>query len=196
MNLSENRTQDTDSDPGSLSQFNRSNSIGFSRLTRLAAKELLEIMRDRRTIFTLVLMPILVYPLLGTIVQKFMLNSLSNIQKVEYFIAAETNLELALLERRVSRGGALLEPDSDEPAEEKETAEAESAGKTNKKQVEQLILGQIDAEPVFRFVKAKDGDLEKYVGQGVFELGVRILNKEQVSKRVNDFEHVQFELIQ
>lgn len=37
----------------------------FSRWLRLARKELQEILRDRRTIFTLVLMPLLLYPLLG-----------------------------------------------------------------------------------------------------------------------------------
>lgn len=42
----------------------RSNST-LSWLTRLAKKELSEILRDRRTIITLVLMPLLVYPLLA-----------------------------------------------------------------------------------------------------------------------------------
>jgi sodium transport system permease protein len=36
-----------------------------ARVARLARKELLEIVRDRRTIFTLVLMPLLLYPLLS-----------------------------------------------------------------------------------------------------------------------------------
>lgn len=41
------------------------------RLTRLARKELRESLRDRRTIATLVLMPLIVYPLLGMVIQKF-----------------------------------------------------------------------------------------------------------------------------
>ena len=45
--------------------------IAPGRLVRLALKELREILRDRRTIVTLVLMPLLVYPLLGVIVTKF-----------------------------------------------------------------------------------------------------------------------------
>ena len=195
MNLPEGRVPNGADHSASSPPLNRSRRIGFSRLARLASKELLEIMRDRRTIFTLVLMPLLVYPLLGTIVQKFMLNSLTNFQKIEYFIAVETDFELALLKRRVSRGDALLKSDSEKSDSEKPSERGDSSGKTNKKQVEQLIRGQMDGEPEFQFVRAKDGDLEKYVGQGIFELGVRILNLEQVSKRVNDFEQVQFELM-
>jgi ABC-2 type transport system permease protein/sodium transport system permease protein len=38
---------------------------GFGRLMRLARKELTEILRDRRTIVTLIVMPLLLYPLLA-----------------------------------------------------------------------------------------------------------------------------------
>ena len=44
-----------------------------ARLVRLARKELRETLRDRRTILTLVLMPLLVYPLLGLTFQRFLL---------------------------------------------------------------------------------------------------------------------------
>jgi ABC-2 type transport system permease protein/sodium transport system permease protein len=43
----------------------RDSERSLSRWLRLARKELQEILRDRRTIFTLVLMPLLLYPLLG-----------------------------------------------------------------------------------------------------------------------------------
>jgi ABC-2 type transport system permease protein/sodium transport system permease protein len=45
------------------------------RLGRLVRKELLEIFRDRRTIITLVLMPLLLYPLLSVAFQQFFLAS-------------------------------------------------------------------------------------------------------------------------
>ncbi|MEY3173832.1 MAG: hypothetical protein RLZZ436_1746 [Planctomycetota bacterium] len=41
------------------------------RLARLARKELRESLRDRRTLATLILMPLIVYPLLGMVIQKF-----------------------------------------------------------------------------------------------------------------------------
>src|SRR5438552_14236809 len=49
--------------------------LAFSRLGRLARKELLEIFRDRRTILTLVLMPLLLYPVLSVAFQQFFLAS-------------------------------------------------------------------------------------------------------------------------
>ena len=45
-------------------------------LWRLARKELRETLRDRRTMVTLVLMPLLVYPLLSIAFQKLLLASL------------------------------------------------------------------------------------------------------------------------
>lgn len=41
------------------------------RRGRLARKELRESLRDRRTLVTLIMMPLIVYPLLGSVVQKF-----------------------------------------------------------------------------------------------------------------------------
>ncbi len=47
------------------------------RLARLTRKELRESLRDRRTIITLVMMPILLYPLLSVAFQQFFLSSAS-----------------------------------------------------------------------------------------------------------------------
>ena len=47
----------------------------LGRLGRLARKELSETLRDRRTVFTLVLMPLLLYPLLAIAFQQFLLGS-------------------------------------------------------------------------------------------------------------------------
>jgi membrane protease YdiL (CAAX protease family)/ABC-type transport system involved in multi-copper enzyme maturation permease subunit len=51
-------------------------SLSPGRFSRLALKELREILRDRRTIITLVLMPLLVYPMLSLVLQRFLLDSL------------------------------------------------------------------------------------------------------------------------
>lgn len=53
---------------------------------RLARKELREILRDRRTIMTLVLMPMLLYPLIGITFQKFLASQLTQQQQTEYRI--------------------------------------------------------------------------------------------------------------
>src|SRR6516162_3729151 len=46
---------------------------GFLRLTRLARKEISEILRDRRTVLTLVLMPLLLYPVMSLAFRQYFL---------------------------------------------------------------------------------------------------------------------------
>jgi ABC-2 type transport system permease protein/sodium transport system permease protein len=47
-----------------------------TRLARLARKEIRESLRDRRTLATLLLMPLIVYPLLGMVIRKFAVSRL------------------------------------------------------------------------------------------------------------------------
>ncbi|MGQ0634492.1 MAG: ABC transporter permease subunit/CPBP intramembrane protease [Planctomycetaceae bacterium] len=54
------------------------------RLARLALKELREILRDRRTIVTLVLMPLLLYPLLTIVFQQFFMSQLGHVEHPRY----------------------------------------------------------------------------------------------------------------
>ncbi len=64
------------------------------RWMRMAMKEMREILRDRRTIITLVAMPLLIYPLLGVTLQKLIVSQLAAASsKVEYRIAFETQRE-------------------------------------------------------------------------------------------------------
>lgn len=56
---------------------------------RLTLKEMRETLRDRRTIMTLLLMPVLLYPLLTLAFQRFVLSSAANL-KVEYVLGFET----------------------------------------------------------------------------------------------------------
>ncbi|MFG0291379.1 MAG: ABC transporter permease subunit/CPBP intramembrane protease [Rhodopirellula sp. JB044] len=49
--------------------------LSWSRLARLSRKELRETLRDRRTILTLVMMPLLVYPLLSMALNRFLLSA-------------------------------------------------------------------------------------------------------------------------
>ena len=53
-------------------------SVWFSRLKRLTIKELRETLRDRRTIITLVLMPLLVYPILSMVFRTILMSTLED----------------------------------------------------------------------------------------------------------------------
>ena len=64
--------------------------LSNGRLWRLCQKELRESLRDRRTLFTLVLMPILVYPLLSMALQRLVIGANSKTkEETEYVIGLE-----------------------------------------------------------------------------------------------------------
>jgi len=79
------------------------------RLWRLVLKELREIFRDRRTIVTLVLMPILIYPLLALVFQRFLLNSLTGPQESVFSLGVETELDMKLLTQQLQLGQEILD---------------------------------------------------------------------------------------
>jgi len=54
----------------------RSQRSWFSRLKRLTLKELRETLRDRRTVVTLILMPLLVYPILSLVFRTVLMSTL------------------------------------------------------------------------------------------------------------------------
>jgi sodium transport system permease protein len=75
----------------------------FPRLMRLTLKELRETLRDRRTIVTLLLMPVLLYPLLTLAFQRFVLSSASNL-RIEYIVGVETPEHSEIIGRCLVRG--------------------------------------------------------------------------------------------
>ena len=84
--------------------------IDFSRLGRLIRKELSETLRDRRTIVTLVLMPILLYPLLSVAFQQFFLaSSLLTGKAIEYPLGFVAKDDVAPFFDRVLAGDQILQ---------------------------------------------------------------------------------------
>ena len=102
-----------------------------ARLGRLTLKELREILRDRRTIVTLVLMPLLVYPLLSIGFRQFFLSRMILQQPATYRIGVASSAEGDWLHEYL-RMFAPLES-SDEPA-------VESAGKTTQAATDSRLL--------------------------------------------------------
>jgi ABC-2 type transport system permease protein/sodium transport system permease protein len=88
---------------------NRREVVG--RLARLALKELRETLRDRRTIVTLVVMPLVLYPVLALVFQRFLLTSLTNHAAIEYVIGVDSPDSMRRLERQLELGDRLLRAD-------------------------------------------------------------------------------------
>jgi sodium transport system permease protein len=98
----------TSSAPRSPSPFPGDRQQLSGRLKRLVLKELREILRDRRTIITLVAMPILIYPLLAIVFQRFLITSIPTTERVAYDIGVESSLAEALLTKQLRIGEAIL----------------------------------------------------------------------------------------
>ncbi len=94
----------------------------FGRMVRLCRKELREILRDRRTIVTLVLMPLLVYPLLSIVFQRFLVDSIGTQAPQHFVIGLDHQAALPLVEAYLELGGRLLAEEAAEagiePSEE------------------------------------------------------------------------------
>lgn len=138
---------------------------GF-RFSGLLKKELREILRDRRTVITLILMPLLVYPLLGLLLQKFFLSQMSQLSKVEYRIILPNEAEGQLFRAVLTKGNRLLATSDSQAREIQQDSESGN----------QLAALQT-VKPVIKFLIAdnygKNKNIEKLVREGLVDVGVR-----------------------
>lgn len=79
------------------------------RLWRLARKELRETLRDRRTIITLVLMPLLVYPLLSIAFRQFLFSSYTSATQLDWRIAGDSEQTLSVFAQQLQWGSGVIE---------------------------------------------------------------------------------------
>lgn len=94
------------------------------RLVRLTLKELREILRDRRTILTLVLMPLFLYPLMSVAFQQFFVSQLSALKTPHYKLGFETVEDVPYLAHMLREAGlSLIEVGADQPAVDSEPAQ-------------------------------------------------------------------------
>ncbi len=107
--------------------------LSNGRLWRLCQKELRESLRDRRTLFTLVLMPILVYPLLSMALQRLVIGSITKANADPTFVLGVESEDTAnqvqrlLDEARQAIAGGFVSPITiTRTAEQKNTDAAKS----------------------------------------------------------------------
>lgn len=138
--------------------------LTLTRIARLAAKELKETLRDRRTIITLVLMPLLVYPVLSVAFRQFLLSSFQQAAPLPWIIAVASQDEGQLFRLRLQQGDLLLQ-------QQGSLAPTKSADGS-------LILGADlgGVDPPFNQIIFKlEEDLERVVRDGEVDLGARLL---------------------
>lgn len=155
------------------------------RFSGLLKKELREILRDRRTVITLILMPLLVYPLLGLLLQKFFLSQVSKISEIEYRIMlpneSEGKLFQALLEQGdkilVEQGGLVRQDTSDDTEDDTKNG----------------LPGLKPTKPVVKYlIEDSTGDRQSAVTlirDGIVDIGVRYQPTESTGAGMNHSPH-------
>lgn len=133
---------------------------GVGRIFRLTRKELRETLRDRRTVITLVLMPLLVYPLISISFNKSMLITAEQAGQTVYVIGVSSPRDSEVLQGLLSWGGQLL------AAKEAESASGAAAAETG---TEYLLSPHESVE--FDLVP---GSLESQVANHVVHVAVRV----------------------
>lgn len=151
------------------------------RLVRLARKELRETLRDRRTILTLVLMPLLVYPLLGLTFQRFLLSQttvLGGPKRPEYVIGFSSPEDAELLHPFLVSGD--LERVAAAGGDAKAAVEADPSG-----------FPEFSALPL---QPGKNIDVSELVENGIVDVGVRV-RSHAPPRRPGGFARVDVELM-
>ncbi len=85
------------------------------RLWRMCVKELRETLRDRRTLFTLILMPLLVYPLLSMALQRLILTSKPNTSVESFLVGVADSHDVDRLGATIAAGRQQMVSDSYRP---------------------------------------------------------------------------------
>ena len=120
------------------------------RLWRLTRKELRETLRDRRTIITLVLMPLLVYPLLSVAFRQFFFSNYSKATDLEWRIAGESEPILQGFAQQLAIGSQVIE-EIDGPEKEPPRIQLKQSGFLEKAiregDVDLAIRARIDQGP-------------------------------------------------
>ena len=130
--------------------------LSLARTMRLALKELREILRDRRTITTLVLMPLLLYPLLGVMVKRGLLSSLESTGATAFRVVVESAEAIEQLSRQLEEGESLLPQES---VDDSGNPLAELAAAAGEKQPALKIYQLEDGVPLETVVRSRQADI-------------------------------------
>eukprot|EP00913_Durusdinium_trenchii_P023433 g22011.t1 len=181
----------------------------FARMARLSLKELRETLRDRRTILTLVLMPLLVYPLLSLAFQRLLLTSISVSGEKIYLVAVESSDAQQVVEtylangqhyhseqrKRESRYAESIRSGNagKKPTDSKTAKSADNAAPGKSSEWPRTLVVDSDEEPTFR-IEIVD-DLDAAVSDGRYDLGIRIPAGTDIKSAQKQVGPVSFEMV-
>ncbi len=132
----------------------------LGRIQRMCLKELRETLRDRRTLITLILMPLLVYPLLSLALQRLILTS-AGPRHPEFIIGVRTDDEFLRLGETLGLAAHLRHADIYRPI------------RINRKN-SKVSAGSYGSHPAEWRVMMMDDSSSKYLAEGKVDLIISI----------------------
>ncbi|MCH7989317.1 MAG: ABC transporter permease, partial [Planctomycetes bacterium] len=167
---------------------------GMGRYLRLTLKELRETLRDRRTIITLVMMPLLIYPLLSVAFQKLLLTNLSTSSEIVFLFVVESKEDADILSDYLALGKSLIKNSRSE------STNFQDASQTAQSEREQENHSGNDFKILIRpDLKPRVPDLETSVKNLQADVGFRIIRKDEdyPFQRINlpDLPAIDYEMI-
>lgn len=163
--------------------------LSGGRLQRLCLKELRESLRDRRTVMTLVLMPILVYPLLSMALQRLLIGAAASSPTTPYVLGVLNPDQGRMIEEILNEGSALVEQDLPSPIPPPEFASNDATGEVqgNEKDAAtgrvEKVLREIER---FRLVQVDQRSLRDSLNAGVID--VAIVQMDRTERKTRDGE--------
>lgn len=136
------------------------------RTGRLSLKELREILRDRRTLATLVLMPLLLYPLLSVVLQRYFLSAAAGLIRPALSVAFADEREGRVLVELLLQGGLKLDLG---PA-------APNSANGPKPPNPSALIADPNAPPTF-IARISSGDLDSDIRNRDADIGLRLINR-------------------
>ncbi len=131
----------------------------LGRVARLTRKELRETLRDRRTVITLVLMPLLVYPLISISFNKAAMLTVEQANKAAYWIGVTDMRDAEVVRGLLDQGQQLLDQRKQLPADAAAAAD---------------VRRQVEPPVTFEFVTFPNSPLESSVADNSVHVAVRL----------------------
>ena len=150
--------------------------VDLSRVARLTRKELSEILRDRRTILTLVAMPLLLYPLISVAFQQFFLASrVDPAHGMDYRAGLATEEEEQVFLVRMAKGDGELE----------RRRKPESATPTTPETAKRSRLETVQGDPAALEQALREGKIDLIVR--VPKAAATVFSPEAMQRRPRDW---------
>ena len=156
--------------------------LSGGRLQRLALKELRESLRDRRTVITLLLMPVLVYPLLGMVLQRLLLSASKEKAGESYVIGIAERDVATEIDRMLYEAQTLINSGGNTLIAPREWTEAPPNASASENSVPENSLAE-NSVPKFDLVLVQDVNLDQALDRGSIDIAISQLAAEPPQDR-------------